>query len=248
MLKAIIVDDEQHCIDRIMQLLSGYQETLTLAGSGNTVSEALKLINSERPDVVFLDVHLNDETGFDLLRKLISIDFEIVFTTAYDKYAVEAFRFSALDYLLKPVDAIEFEETITRIREKTGLKDTTKKIEALFHNFEHKVKRSKKIIVPTLDGLILLTTNDIIRCQSDGNYTNIFHVGDKKITATKTLKHFEELLGEDYFFRIHKSHFINMAFVEKYLKGKGGYVLMADGSHIEVAVRRKEEFLKKLKE
>ncbi|MEK6155150.1 LytTR family DNA-binding domain-containing protein [Flavobacteriaceae bacterium 3-367] len=247
MLQAIIVDDEQHCIDRITHLLNTYEGKLRLLGSCGSVSEARTLIASQSPDVVFLDVQLNGETGFDLLRSLPNTDFEVVFTTAYDTYAVEAFRYSALDYLLKPIGSEEFADTISRIMEKTGQKDTEKKIETLFHNFEHKVNQLKKIVVPTLDGLTLWAVNDIIRCQSDGNYTNIFHREHKRITATKTLKYFEELLGTDHFFRVHKSHFINLAYVEKYLKGKGGYALMADGTHIEVAVRRKEEFLKKLK-
>jgi len=246
MLSAIIVDDEQHCIDRLSQLLSDYKDSIKLVASCHTVEDAKNKIESIDPDIVFLDVHLHEETGFDLLNKLQHINFEVVFTTAYDTYAVEAFRFSALDYLLKPVDKEEFQDTVLKIKEKEGLKDTSKKLEVLFHNFENKVGRLKKVAIPTLEGLILITVDDILRLQSDGNYTNIFLRSDKKLTATKTLKYFEKMLGNDDFFRIHKSHFVNMSYVDKYIKGKGGYIVMSDGSNIDVAVRRKEELLKRL--
>ena len=194
----------------------------------------------------FLDVHLQGDTGFNLLSQLSVIDFEVVFTTAFDTHAVEAFRFSALDYLLKPIDKDEFGNTIERLKEKDGLKDASKKLEVLFHNFENKVGRLKKLAVPTLEGLTFINVDEIVRCQSDVNYTNIFLSSEKKLTATKTLKYFEEILGHDEFFRVHKSHYINLSFIDKYKKGKGGYVQMSDGTHVEVAVRRKEEFLKKL--
>ena len=246
MLKAIIVDDEQHCIDRLKKLLGEHLGAIELIGSFKTVKEALKGIETIAPDVVFLDVHLQDETGFDLLARLSPIDFEVIFTTAYDNYAVEAFRFSALDYLLKPVDKEEFAATIQKIVEKGGLKDASKRLEVLFYNFENKMVGSRKAAIPTLEGLTFIKIDDIVRCQSDGNYTNIFLIENKKLIATKTLKYFEEMLDDHQFFRVHKSHYINVSFIDKYLKGKGGYVLMSDGSRIEVAVRRKEEFLKKV--
>ena len=246
MLKAIIVDDEQHCIDRLKKLLGEHLGAIELIGSFKTVKEALKGIETIAPDVVFLDVHLQDETGFDLLARLSPIDFEVIFTTAYDNYAVEAFRFSALDYLLKPVDKEEFAATIQKIVEKGGLKDASKRLEVLFYNFENKMVGSRKAAIPTLEGLTFIKIDDIVRCQSDGNYTNIFLIENKKLIATKTLKYFEEMLDDHQFFRVHKSHYINVSFIDKYLKGKGGYVLISDGSRIEVAVRRKEEFLKKV--
>jgi len=246
MLRAIIVDDEQHCTDRLTKLLSKYSDKLDIVGSCDTVLTAKQAIEKWQPDVVFLDVQLHDMTGFDLLTQLKEVSFEIVFTTAYNSYAVKAFRSSALDYLLKPVDADEFDETIQKIIEKTDQKDTSKKIETLFYNFEHKVNGVKKIAIPALDGHSFVKIDDIIRCKSDGNYTDIFLISKRKITATRTLKYFEELLDGPQFFRAHKSHYINMGFVEKYVKGKGGHVQMADGASIEIAVRRREEFLKKL--
>ncbi len=246
MLKALIVDDEQHCIDKLSKLLVNYSDILSIEGSYTEIQKAKEAIGIIEPDVVFLDVHLHEHTGFDLLKQLPKINFEVVFTTAYDTYAVEAFRFSALDYLLKPIDDIEFSETIQKIKEKVGQKETEKKLEVLFHNFEHKVTETKKMAIPTFKGLTFVKIDEIVRFQADGNYTHIFMVTNKKLTATRTLKHFEELLKSSRFFRVHKSHYINMNRIEKYIKGKAGHVLMTDGASIEIAGRRKEEFLKKL--
>lgn len=246
MLRTLIVDDEQHCTDRIVKLLENYADKFTLLGSCDSVETAKESIIKLSPDVVFLDVQLHERTGFDLLAQLPQINFEVIFTTAYDNYAVKAFRFSALDYLLKPVDSEEFGAAIQKIIKKDGLKNTSNRLEVLFENFESKVVGSRKVAIPTLEGLTFIKMDDIVRCQSDGNYTHLFLNDNKKLTATKTLKYFEEMLDDYQFFRVHKSHYINISYIDKYLKGKGGYVQMTDGSHIEVAVRRKEEFLKKM--
>ncbi len=246
MLKTIIIDDEQHCVDRISKLLSKYDNTINIIEICSNAGDAKKTIELLKPDVIFLDVHLHQETGFDLLKQLSNIDFEIVFTTAYDSYAVDAFKFSALDYLLKPIDEDDLSLTIDKLKKKTSLKDVSKKVEVLFHNLEDKTNQVKKIAIPTLEGLTFIKVSDIIRCQSDINYTHIFLEGKKKITVAKTLKHFEDLLDQYNFFRTHQSHLINLSYIDKYVKGKGGYVLMSDGTHIEVAVRRKEGFMNKL--
>ncbi|MFS4467653.1 LytR/AlgR family response regulator transcription factor [Maribacter sp. 2210JD10-5] len=246
MLKAIIVDDEEHCRNRLVHLLANYENKIILVAVCSTLTEAKEQIESKTPDIVFLDVHLNDETGFDLLKQLTKINFEVIFTTAYDTYAVEAFRFSALDYLLKPLDVDEFATTIQKLVEKTDQKEIAKKLETLFHNFEHKFNGTKKLAIPRLYGHSFVKVDDIVRCQSDGNYTDIYLNSNRKITATRTLKYFEELLNAPQFFRAHKSHYINMDYVDKYVKGKGSYVQMADGASVEIATRRREEFLKKM--
>ncbi len=246
MLKTVIIDDEQHCVDRISKLLSKYNNTINIIKICSNVSNAKKAIELLKPDVIFLDVHLYEETGFDLLKQLSNIDFEIVFTTAYDSYAVDAFKFSALDYLLKPIDEDDLSITIGKLKKKISLKDISKKIEVLFHNLDDKTPQLKKIAISTLEGLTFLKVSDIIRCQSDINYTHIFLEGNKKITVAKTLKHFESLLKPYNFFRTHQSHLINLSYIDKFVKGKGGYVLMLDGTHIEVAVRRKDDFINKL--
>lgn len=245
-LSAIIVDDEQHCIDRLLLLLEAHSNIIKVEGSCSSVEEAENLIKSKNPDIVFLDVQLNARTGFDLLNQIDEVDFEVIFTTAFDNYAIKAFKFSALDYLLKPLNPEDLKTALERLVAYKGLKNTSRKIETLLFNFNKEIQREKRLAVPTLEGLEMINLKDITYLQSDANYTHIHIVPNKKITAPKTLKHFEDILDEHLFFRIHKSHVVNLSFIKSYLKGKGGYVILSDSTKLEVAVRRKEELLKKL--
>ncbi|MEM9076371.1 MAG: LytTR family DNA-binding domain-containing protein [Bacteroidota bacterium] len=245
-LSAIIVDDEQHCIDRLLKLLEEHSEVLHVIGTRGSVEEAQKFIESENPDIVFLDVHLNDKTGFDVLTQLKEVNFEVVFTTAFDNYAIRAFKFSALDYLLKPLDPKDLKASIERTIAHNKLKTTSQRVETLLYNLCKNIHQDKRLAVPTLEGLIMIDIKNIVYLQSDANYTHIHILPSKKITAPKTLKYFEDVLDEHLFFRIHKSHLVNLSFINSYLKGKGGYVVLSDGTKLEVAVRRKEELLKKL--
>src|SRR5882672_7435749 len=175
MIKAVIIDDEQHCIDRLAGLLKQhFAQTIDLIDSFQTVEQALTGIVKIQPDLVFLDVQIRDKTGFDLLQQLGEINFEIIFTTAYEKYAVQAFRFSALDYLLKPVDPDDLKAAILKLKELISKNDTAGKLDVLFHNLKNMQGTSKRICVPVVNGLVFLQVDDIIRCQSDINYTNIF--------------------------------------------------------------------------
>ncbi|MCR9228286.1 MAG: response regulator [Flavobacteriaceae bacterium] len=246
MLKAIIVDDEQHCINRLDGLLQDQGHDIEVMARCKTINEAKGEITCSFPDIVFLDVQLGKNTGFDLLSQLDTFDFEVIFTTSFDNYALQAFKFSALDYLLKPIDKNDLANALQKLRNHKNLKETSKKIDILFHNFKEGNELSKRIAIPTLDGFAMLDTNDIIRLQSDVNYTHIHTLSNKRITASKTLKYFEGVLEGNAFFRVHKSHLVNLSFVEHYVKGKGGYIVLTDGSKIEVAVRRKEELIKKL--
>lgn len=246
MLKAIIIDDEAHCINRLEELLKEYcGEIIHLAGSYQSVNEGITGILKLQPDLVFLDVQMNDKSGFDLLKELREINFEIIFTTAYEKYAVQAFKFSAIDYLLKPVDADDLISAINKVNKKISGTEISEKINTLFHNLKNN-QASQKISIPTLDGLIFLDINDIIRCQSQINYSIIFLKDKQKITVAKTLKEFEELLSDYNFYRVHNSHLINLAYIKKYNKGKGGSISMTDHSEVEVSSRRKEGLLKRL--
>ncbi|WP_306013034.1 MULTISPECIES: LytR/AlgR family response regulator transcription factor [unclassified Allomuricauda] len=246
MLKAIIVDDEQHCINRLEGLLQEEGHDIEVMARCKTIDEAKRKITDLSPDIIFLDVELGNNTGFDLLSQLDDFDFEVIFTTSFDNYALKAFKFSALDYLLKPIDKNDLVNALQKLREQKNLKETSKKIDILFHNFKEGSESSKRIAIPTVDGFAMLDTNDIIRLQSDVNYTHIHSITNKRITASKTLKYFEGILENHTFFRVHKSHLINLSFVEHYIKGKGGHIVLTDGSKIEVAIRRKEELIKKL--
>jgi two-component system, LytTR family, response regulator len=246
MIRAIIIDDEQHCSDRLSSLLREDQShSLKVEGSFQTVEDGLKAIHALHPDLIFLDLQLQDKTGFDLLRQIHEIDFEIIFTTAYEKYAVQAFKFSAIDYLLKPVDREDLKAAIGRLSDKIHKINASKKIDTLIHNLHG---ASKRICVPVVTGLVFLQVNDIIRCQSDVNYTTLYLRDRQKLVVAKTLKEFEELLTDYNFFRVHNSHLINLAYIKNYNKGKGGFLTMTDQSIVEVSTRRKEEFMKKLSE
>lgn len=245
MINAIIIDDEQHCIDRLSSLLiEKHRDAIKLTGVFSNIEEGLTAINKLQPQLVFLDIQIHDKTGFDLLRKLSKIDFDIIFTTAYEKYAIQAIKFSAIDYLLKPVTAEDLNIAISKSAEKMVKNDTSSKLDTLFHNLKNIQGMSKKICVPVVTGLVFLEIADIIRCESEVNYTTIFLKDKQKLVVAKTLKEFEEMLSEYNFFRVHNSHLINLAYIKSYNKGKGGFVTLADNSSIEVSTRRKDDFIK----
>jgi len=249
MIKAIIIDDEQHCIDRLATLLATRcRHSIHLAGGYQTVEEGLRAIEQLQPELVFLDVQVQDKTGFDLLKQVPAINFAIIFTTAFEKYAVQAFKFSAVDYLLKPVDPDELQQAVSKLEGKISRNELSEQFETLFHNLKTMQGSSKRISIPTVNGLTFLQVNDIIRCESNINYTTIYLKDRQKITVAKTLKDFEELLVEYDFYRVHNSHLVNLAYVKSYNKGKGGFISMVDNSEIEVSSRRKNDFLKKLSE
>jgi two-component system LytT family response regulator len=251
MTRAIIIDDEQHCIDRLERLLRDeFAHAVQLLQSFDSVETGLRGIQLLQPELVFLDVQIHDKTGFDLLKALPEKNFEVIFTTAFEKYAVQAFRFSAIDYLLKPIETTELSMAIQKLQLKTSASDLGRKFETLLGNMDQfrQFTPPKKLIVPTINGFELLPVMDIIRCQSDINYTTIYMKDKGKLVVARTLKEFEEMLGEYRFFRLHNSHLVNLAFIKSYNKGKGGSVTLLDGTAIEVSTRRKEELLKKLSE
>jgi two-component system, LytTR family, response regulator len=245
MMKALIVDDEQHCIDRITSLLMNYHaDTTQLLPSASSVKEAIKSIKENQPDLVFLDVQIHDRTGFDLLRECGNINFKVIFTTAYDKYAIQAIKFSAIGYLLKPVDEDDLKEALDKLND-TTIEQTSQMAEVIENNFK-KPGAKKTITIPTGNELLFLNIADIVRCHSQVNYTTIYKNDKQKILVAKTLKNFEDMLAEYGFFRIHNSELINLDYIKSYNKAKGGSVILKDGTEIEVSVRRKDEFLKKM--
>lgn len=246
MIRTLIIDDEPPCSERLTRLLNQYCPSVQIAGSFSTVPDGLKGIHELRPDLVLLDVMIGTETGFDLLKQLPAIKFDLIFTTAFERYAVQAFKFSAIDYLLKPVDPDDLVQAIEKVEKKQSSNELSGKLDALFHNLKNSHDLSKRIAIPTSTGLRFVQAADIVRCQSEANYTIIFLKDKQKITVAKTLKEFEDLLSEHNFYRVHNSHLINLAFIKTYNRGKGGFVCMNDDSVIEVASRRKEDFLKRL--
>lgn len=246
MIRVLIIDDEQHCIDRLIQmLLPAHKEFIKVIDAVRSVEEGIKSIVSSQPDLVFLDVQMEDKTGFDLLRSLPEINFAIIFTTAFEKFAIQAIKFSAIDYLLKPIDEDDLNIALLKFKSDISKKLTAEKINILLQNTQSN-SGPKKIIVPTLNGFEFLDIANIVHCKSDINYTTIYLNSKQKLVVAKTLKEFEELLVNHSFFRIHNSHLINLAFIKTYNRGKGGSVILTDGTEIGVSSRRKEDFLKSL--
>jgi two-component system, LytTR family, response regulator len=242
MLKTIIIDDQEFCTEVIKDMLSDNPDIEVVAVC-NSGKEGLKAIKKFDPDLVILDVEMPEMSGFDMLHKVKDPGFAVIFTTSFDKYSIQAIRYSALDYLLKPVVEHELQSAIDRIKVKRE-KYVSKKFNALFKNLTELKRPLKQVALPASDGLIFLTVNDIIHCESDSNYTTLFLKSKEKMLITKTLKEVENLLSGSEFFRIHNSHLINISHIKKYVRGNAGYVIMTDGSHINIARNKKEEFLK----
>ena len=204
-------------------------------------------IRQHTPALVFLDVQMPHMSGFDLLQHLDTINFSVIFVTAFDKYAIKAIKFSALDYLLKPIDIDDLQKAIRRFKEIKTPDHTANQLRNMFKNVTHQDGAFEKLAVPTLQGLEFLKVGDIIFCEADGNYTMV-HLRDKQqLLVSKTLKEFENLLEESGFCRIHHSYLVNLAHIEKYERGEGGSVTMTDNYHIDVSRRKKDELLRRIK-
>lgn len=249
MIKAVIIDDEQHCISRLETLLARHcREAVAVVGTADTAGEGFELITRLQPDLVFLDIQIHDESGFDLLNRLPEIDCEIVFCTAYEKYALKAFKFSALDYLLKPVDADDLQALVSRLqlkRKEVG-RERKSSFEIAMRNINSQDLPIKRIAIPTLTGFTLVRVHEIVRCRSDVNYTTLYMVDKSSLMVARTLKEFEEILEPYGFVRLHNSHLVNLQYIRQYHKGKGGFVILEDNTEIEVSVRRKDTLIKRL--
>lgn len=235
-----VIDDEQHCTDSLLALLEPYRDEIETV-CFDTVDGAVRGLETLRPDIVFLDVQLNEKTGFDVLSSVSRRDFCLIFTTAYEQYAIEAFKFSAIDYLLKPVAKEDFENAMRKALERVEQSHLNEKINVLLSHIS-KGNNPKRISIPSKEGYSFLNITDIVRCEADVNYTHIYTSEGKKHTVSKTLKYFEGLLSHHGFFRIHSSHLINLNSVKTY--AKSGYVTLSDNTKLEVSVRRKEAFIK----
>lgn len=246
-IKAIIVDDEQHCIDALKAMLQKKCPEVTVLAGVNSVSDARQIIDELQPDLVFLDVEMPHQNGFELLKQYDKVVFDVIFTTAYEQYALKAIKFNALDYLLKPFSVQDLQEALRKYHERRLNKPDAgiTPIEAFLQNMKTMQQTNKKIALPTINGLVFMPVQNIVRCESTGNYTKIFFTDRKQLLVSKPLKEFEELLTDVDFFRIHNSHLINLQQMESYIQGEGGFALMSDGTQVEVSRRRKADFLKK---
>jgi two-component system LytT family response regulator len=245
MINALIVDDEPKNIRILHGLLNESCPDVRITGEAVSAETAIPLIAANQPDLVFLDIEMPHGNAFDLLDKIMPINFEIIFITAFDAYTLKAFKYSALDYLLKPVSIDELKTAVLKAKERIKAKNINVQLQNLLFNINKPNSSLQKIALPNNDGLVFIQLSEIIRFEAKGGYTYVHGTDNQKYVSSRIIKEYEEILPADIFFRIHNSHIINLNFVKKYHKGRGGLIEMSDSALIEVATRRKEEFLGK---
>lgn len=244
-LTAVIVDDVAQARTTLKEDLATYCPNIKIIGEADGVVSASKLLNKIKPDVVFLDIQLQDGTGFDILEILGDISFQVIFTTASDEFAIKAFKFSAVDYLLKPVDP---DELILSVQKISKVNHSTQENYDLLLNTVKEQSTPKRLALHTLEKIHVTEIADIVRCESNGNYTTFYFKGGHKLLVTKTLKEYDQMLSEYQFARVHQSHLINAQQIKEFVKIDGGYLVMRDGSRIPVSLRKKSVVMKLLEE
>ncbi|MEX0967505.1 MAG: LytTR family DNA-binding domain-containing protein [Bacteroidia bacterium] len=242
MIKAIIIDDERKSGENLKALIEKYCKHLKVIATADSVESGIEAIANEKPQLVFLDIELNNGTGFDILSSLDSTDFEVIFTTAFEQYALKAIKFAAVDYLLKPIDVEELTAAVFKAEERLNHREANKNFEVLMQNLKS-ASSNHKIALPTTQGLTFVPVSHILRCEADGSYTWFYFKDGRKLIVSKKIKEYEELLSAYGFYRVHHSHLVNMEEIEKYVRGDGGYVVMTDGTMVDVSKRKREHFL-----
>ncbi len=239
MIKAILVDDEQKATETLKMMLEEYCPDIEITGTANSAIEGVKEINSKKPDLVFLDVQMPNGTGFDLLESIPERKFDVIFVTAYNEYAIKAFKYSAIDYILKPVEINELITAVDRFKKNKNIEKTSS-YEALLENI--KGNKPTKLAIPTQDTVEYVNIEDIIRLEADASYSNVFLANKTKLFVSKNLGEFQNLTEDMDFFRIHKSHIISLRYIKKFHKNED-FVEMTDGSKVLLARRKKQEFI-----
>ncbi|MBN2237970.1 MAG: response regulator transcription factor [Bacteroidales bacterium] len=244
MIKAVCIDDEQLARESIIDLIKLSNQEIEIVGEAESVESAIQIIHTHHPDLVFLDIQLADGTGFDLLQKLTKINFKLIFITAYEEFALRAIKFSAIDYLLKPINPADFFAALSKAETIFEKENQHKQLEALISHLNPDEKKKKKLVLRTAESIHLIDIQDIIRCEANSGYTEFYLDSGKSILVSKGLIEFDELLSECGFIRTHQSHLININFIESYEKTDGGYILMRDKSNVPVSNRKKENMIR----
>jgi two-component system LytT family response regulator len=239
----VIIDDEPDAVDFIASIAEEYCPDLEICGRANNVKDGIALIKEIKPELVFLDVEMPNSTGFELLTHFPDKNFDVVFVTAFNHYAIQAIKYSAVDYILKPININEFIESVNRVVNKraSNVLSGSENFEVLLENL--RTTHPTRLVIPTSDGKEYLNPRDIIRIEADRSYSWFYIVDRHKILVSKHLKEFQELLNDRNFFRPHNSHLINLEFVKKFVRHDGGYIEMADGSQVPISRNRKDLFL-----
>lgn len=247
MINAVIVEDEKKSMEVLQALVTANCPDVNIIGAADSVASGIELITKTSPNLIFLDIEMADGSGFDLLERIGSGKYDVIFTTASDAHALKAIKFSAIDYLLKPIDGDELKVAVDKLKTKQPNNDASlENLRFLLQNFKQPSAQYSKITLPTGNAYEIVNVKDIIRCEADGSYTTFFLESKKKLLVSASLKHYEDLLPEEDFIRVHHHHLINMAHVVRYLKTDGGYAVMSDGTQIEISRRKKEAFIARL--
>lgn len=243
MIRVVIVDDEQATRVLLKQLFRDYFPDVQLIGEAEDVASGVELLREQSPDLLFLDIQMPDGSGFDLLNHFKTPDFQLIFITAYDKFALKAFDYNAIDYLLKPLEPRSLRRAIEKLRLHSD-RALRPRLQGMMEVLEN--RQAQKIALSSAEGYAFYQLEEIIRLESSGNYTTFFLKDGQRATVAKTIKEYEELLPENLFYRVHQSHIVSLQHVRKFLKAENGQALMADGSKVPVARRKKEKFLELL--
>jgi two-component system LytT family response regulator len=248
-IRTILVDDEPRGLNSMEKLLEMNCPDVSIIGTCNSVDSAIEKIAQLDPDLIFLDIAMPVKNGFDLLKEVKDPRFEVIFVTAYNQFMIEAFHFSAIDYLVKPVDDELLVNAVNRAKKRIAEKAGSKNIEALLHNLQQKQSpNNMKLCLPSMKGFQVVALTDILYAESQGNYTNFYFVSQHPVCTSKPIHEYEELLTDLGFIRVHKSCIINLVHVKEYLRGDGGTVILSNGHEVEVARRKKDVFLSRMKE
>jgi two-component system LytT family response regulator len=243
MIRAIIIDDELHCINTLALLLKAYCPDVNVVAACQSPLDGKQAIETLKPGLVFLDIEMPEMNGFKLLEQLHDVSFAIIFTTGYDQYAIKAIKFSALDYLMKPIDPNELAAAVKKVQEQRHLPFAAQ-FQVLLRQLQGKDHSFNKLAVPTSDGFELIPVDELMWCAADDNYTHFYLKNKITITACRTLKEVEEMLADfDFFIRVHHSHIVNLKEVTRYVRGEGGYLILSDGTSVNVSRTRKDVLL-----
>jgi len=247
--KTILIDDEPRGLNSMQKLLQINCPEVDVVGSYTNADEAIEMIKNLDPDLIFLDIAMPVKNGFELLKELKEFQFEVIFVTAHNQFMVEAFHFSAIDYLLKPVEDNLLVDAVNRAKKRIAEKSGSKNIETFLHNLKQKHSPQKmKLCIPSLKGFQVIELDDILYAESSGNYTNLYFSNKAMVCTSKPMHEYEVLLEDAGFARIHKSILVNLLHVKEYIRGEGGSVKLSDGTELEVARRKKDLFLNKMKQ
>lgn len=240
MLKIAIIEDEEKSLGFIRSIIEQHCPAAEIIGTATSVQSAVTLLTNVKPALVLSDINLPDGTAFEMLSRLDEIDFKVIFITAFEEYAIKAIKFSALDYLVKPIDPNELVKAVNKAKEQIEHENNNLKLKTLLSNVRDFSDKLRKIVLKTFDSIYVVDLQDIIRCESDNSYTLFYLKDSRKIMVSNVLKEYDELLADSGFIRVHKSHLVNLNYIDKFIKSDGGYLIMKDGASVPVSQRKRD--------